>query len=194
MRKFVVEKDNPKLHELQKWMQGHKGFIVGGVFKDIFAEKPVKDVDICFEKEEHYLEALNYFYSNPGYSLTYICKTSTAFTHKTTGTRLDLIKSRFGKPLQIIEAHDFTITCYAYYYIEAAKLYQVARIDSFFDAFNYKNLVIDLDLRDPVSTFERAFRYKGYGYSLDRESKKKLIEQLQGLNTDTLSYDDTESL
>lgn len=36
----------------------------------------------------------------------------------------------------------------------------------------------------PVSTWERSYRYKGYGYNMCRETKKKLLQALKGVNVE----------
>lgn len=49
-------------------MIGHKGFIVGGCFKNIFNHEKVKDIDIFFEKQTDFDDAVAYFDSmTPGY-------------------------------------------------------------------------------------------------------------------------------
>ena len=42
---------------LDKFLAGHKGFIAGGCFKNIFNNERVKDLDIFFESEKDFLEA-----------------------------------------------------------------------------------------------------------------------------------------
>lgn len=36
-----------------------------------------------------------------------------------------------------------------------------------------------------ISTWERTYRYKGYGYNMCRETKKKLLEAIQKTNLDS---------
>lgn len=36
----------------------------------------------------------------------------------------------------------------------------------------------------PVSTWERSYRYKGYGYNMCRETKKKLLQAIKGINVE----------
>jgi hypothetical protein len=47
-----------------------------------------------------------------------------------------------------------------------------------------KVLVIDENIPFPVSTWERSYRYKGYGYNMCRETKKKLLQALKGVNVE----------
>lgn len=42
-----------QLNKLKKYIDGIDGFIAGGVFKNIFNNEPIKDVDIFFENEEN---------------------------------------------------------------------------------------------------------------------------------------------
>ena len=46
---------------LDKYMEGHKGFIAGGCFKNILSEEKVKDIDVFFESESDFQEAVNLF-------------------------------------------------------------------------------------------------------------------------------------
>lgn len=46
---------------LDKYMEGHKGFIAGGCFKNILSGERVKDIDIFFESESDFQEAVNLF-------------------------------------------------------------------------------------------------------------------------------------
>lgn len=55
----------------------------------------------------------------------------------------------------------------------------VLKHKDFFEHLQTKKLVIDADLVKPVSTFERTLRYTGYGYKMCKESKVKLIQELQ---------------
>lgn len=43
----------------------------------------------------------------------------------------------------------------------------------------YKRLVLDNKIPFPISTWEHSYRYKGYGYNLCRESKKKLLDAIR---------------
>lgn len=45
------------LNWLDEYMTGHKGFICGGCFKNIFNKEKVKDLDIFFENESDFDDA-----------------------------------------------------------------------------------------------------------------------------------------
>lgn len=98
MNNFVIDTPDNfwQIRWLDKYMEGHKGFIAGGCFKNILSGERVKDIDIFFESE----------------------------------------------------------------------------------------LVIDENIPFPVSTWERSYRYKGYGYNMCRETKKKLLQAIKGVNVE----------
>lgn len=45
------------LNWLDEYMTGHKGFICGGCFKNIFNKEKVKDLDIFFENKSDFDDA-----------------------------------------------------------------------------------------------------------------------------------------
>ena len=123
------------LNWLDKFMEGHKGFICGGCFKNIFNEEKVKDLDIFFKSHVDWAEAVEYFDSmTAGYSdeetedtvsdedaeyrFLYENDNVKAYTHKKTGVRLELCSKVFGMPEDVINQFDFTITKFAYYKAE----------------------------------------------------------------------------
>lgn len=60
--------------------------------------------------------------------------------------------------------------------------YKLLYHDKFFEHLHMKRLVIDENIPFPVSTWERSYKYKGYGYNMCRETKKKLLQALKGVN------------
>ena len=61
---MIIEQDIGNfymLNWLSDYMIGHKGFICGGCFKNIFNKEKVKDLDIFFENEEDWSEAVLYY-------------------------------------------------------------------------------------------------------------------------------------
>lgn len=123
------------LNWLDEFMVGHKGFICGGCFKNIFNKEKVKDLDIFFENRADWKEAVEYFDSmtagysdgetedtvseeNAEYRFLYENDNVKAYIHKKTGVRLELCNKIFGTAEQIISQFDFTITKFAYYKVE----------------------------------------------------------------------------
>ncbi|BDZ80488.1 hypothetical protein [Claveliimonas bilis] len=117
------------LNWIDKFMEGHKGFICGGCFKNIFNKEKVKDLDIFFESASDWEDAVSYFDSmTPGYELEdkraeeylflYENENVKAYKHKRTGVTLELCNKIFGTAKEIISQFDFTITKFAYYKAE----------------------------------------------------------------------------
>lgn len=63
MNNFVIDTPDNfwQIRWLDKYMEGHKGFIAGGCFKNILSGEKVKDIDIFFESESDFQEAVNLF-------------------------------------------------------------------------------------------------------------------------------------
>jgi hypothetical protein len=187
-----------KLRQLDKYMIGHKGYIAGGVFKNIFNNEKFKDVDIFFESDKDFVEALETFKTDSDYKFVYNNKKATAYRHKEDGVMVELIKHKYKNPLDMIEEFDFTITKFVYYKEEipgeinetfgaeevSEVAWKVAYHNKFFEHLHMKRLVIDQDLKDiilPVNTFNRMFRYARYGYFPCRETKAKIIQALRDI-------------
>lgn len=123
------------LNWLDKFMEGHKGFICGGCFKNIFNQEKAKELDIFFQNEGDREEAVDYFDSMTAgytdgtmedtvsedeaeYRFLYENDNVKAYVHKETGIRLELISKIYGTAEQIISQFDFSITKFAYYKAE----------------------------------------------------------------------------
>ena len=123
------------LNWLDEFMVGHKGFICGGCFKNIFNKENVKDIDIFFENMSDFNEAVQYFDSMTAgytdgeleevlsdkkaqYRFLYKNDNVKAYIHKKSGVRVELCNKIFGTAEQIISQFDFSITKFAYYKVE----------------------------------------------------------------------------
>lgn len=121
------------LNWLDQFMIGHKGFICGGCFKNIFNKEKVKDLDIFFQSRADYEEAVEYYDNRTAgywvdddvdnalpedeaeYKFLYENKNVKAYVHKETGIRIELCSKIFGTAEDILNQFDFTITKFAYY-------------------------------------------------------------------------------
>lgn len=130
---FVKEsRDNYyMLNWLDQFMIGHKGFICGGCFKNIFNKEKVKDLDIFFQSRADFEDAIEYYDSKTAgywidvdselsedkaeYKFLYENKNVKAYVHKETGVRIELCSKIFGTAEDILNQFDFTITKFAYY-------------------------------------------------------------------------------
>ena len=179
---------------LDKLLIGHKGYIAGGCFKNIFNSERVKDVDIFFENKADCLEAISYYKKemkeHPSeWRFVYENEKVWSVYSNKEKVRLELIKSVFGKPKQVISDFDFTITKFAYYknYDNVDEenymaVFEIIFHEDFFEHLHTKRLVIDDEMIYPVSTFNRVMRYARYGYQPCRETKIKIVTNLAMLD------------
>jgi len=118
-----------QLNWLDKYMIGHKGFIAGGCFKNVFNGEKIKDLDVFFESEAEYLEAVNYFDSmTPGYEgdekreekYTFVYENNKvkAYKDNKSDIRIELCRAVFGTAKEVISKFDFTVAKFAYYKVE----------------------------------------------------------------------------
>jgi len=180
-----------KVRFLDYYMEGHAGFIAGGCFKNIFKNERIKDLDIFFHNDSDFNKANEFFKSNEEYIFNYENPNTVSYKNKKTNIRVELIRHTYGTPIEIISMFDFSITRYAYSKKEENNeiVYYNVFVDVFFADLINNKLVIDGELKFPISSFERSYRYRSYGYGLCKESKSKLIEALQTANIDDLSND-----
>lgn len=183
------------VNQLKPYTGGHKGFIAGGVFKNLFNNEKFKDIDVFFRNKEDFAEALSMFEKDENFYKFYNNPKVNAFKDKHTGVTVELIKHRFGEPLDVINDFDFTITKVAYInnYKTEEEIQQMIDDgleedirdvlepsiflihDDFFEHLHTHRLVVDDKMVMPYNTFERMFRYAKYGYFPCRETKKKII-------------------
>lgn len=197
----LIEKDARELYKirfLDIYMLGHKGFIAGGCFKNIFQNIRLKDIDIFFENEKDFAEANIYFKADEGYVCSYENKNTVAYKNKKTNIRVELVRNTYGTPEEIMNRFDFSITKFAYFkkvtVSDAVVLndettieYKCLVHELFFEHLVCKKLVLEKEILFPVSTFERSYRYRQYGFGLCRESKENLLTALQGADISNLS-------
>lgn len=179
---------------LDKLLIGHKGYIAGGCFKNIFNNERVKDVDIFFENKADCLEAISYYKKEmkehpSDWRFVYENEKVWSVYSNKEKVRLELVKSTFGKPKQVISEFDFTITKFAYYknYDNVDEenymaVFEIIFHEDFFEHLHTKRLVIDDEMIYPVSTFNRVMRYARYGYQPCRETKIKIVTNLAMLD------------
>lgn len=189
-----------QLYFLDKFLIGHKGFVAGGCFKNIFNKQAVKDIDMFFESKENFNDAVKYFKDlikeNPEeWRKSYENKNVWAIYSEKDKLRIELVRSVFGSPEKIISDFDFSVTKFAYYRNEDnidvedyMAQFEVMYHEDYFEHLQMKRLVIDDEIPFPVSTFNRSYKYQSYGYGLCKESKIKLITSLREI--DVLNEDE----
>lgn len=188
------------LNWLEEFLIGHKGFVCGGCFKNIFNGEKVKDLDVFFKNEEDWNNAVRYFDKETAkYRFYYENKKVKAYKDLKSGKVIELCRSIFGEPKEIISRFDFTITKFAYYkeevkdeesnetHIES----KVICDEKFFEHLHLKRLVIDDKIPFPMSTFERVLRYSKYGYFPCKETKIKLAKAIKELSEKDITVSDS---
>ena len=203
------------LNWLDQFMIGHKGFICGGCFKNIFNKEKVKDLDIFFESKADFEEAVSYYDNqtignDAKYKILYENANVKSYIHKETGVRVELCCKIFGTVEDILNQFDFTITKFAYYkeeiedetgaefvspfnnenveaLVKSTHIeYKVLMHDKFFEHLHMKRLVTDDKILFPMSTFERMIRYAKYGYFPCKETKMKIAREINNLSKEQL--------
>jgi hypothetical protein len=167
---------------LSYYLDGHNGFIAGGCFKNVFLKQKIKDIDIFFKSEKDFIEAETYFKTNEDYVFSYENKNTISFKNKKTNIHVELIRKEYGSPQEILSIFDFSITKFAMYRSLDEQMQSndtCVYVDTYFEDLANNKLVIDGDLKYPISTFERSYRYRDYGFGLCKESKQKLIDALK---------------
>lgn len=189
-----------QLYFLDKFLIGHKGFVAGGCFKNIFNKQAVKDIDMFFESKEDFNDAVKYFKDlikeNPEeWRKSYENKNVWAIYSEKDKLIIELVRSVFGSPEKIISDFDFSVTKFAYYRNEDnidvedyMAQFEVMYHEDYFEHLQMKRLVLDDEIPFPISTFNRSYKYNSYGYNLCKESKIKLITSLREI--DVLNEDE----
>lgn len=168
-----------ELNGLQKYVKDTKGFIAGGCFKDLFQGKKTRDLDIFFENEEDYKEALKQYKTRKNIKKIYSNDNCTGYRDIDKKINIELIKSIFGTPQDVIGQFDFTIVKAAYYNPPSDEQdIQFIYHPDFFEHLILKRLVIDDNIPKAVATLNRSWKYAKYGFGLCRESKIKLTDEV----------------
>ena len=191
MSGFITRPSNDfqQIGHLKRHLKGIDGFIAGGAFKNVINGQRVKDIDIFFPNEMAWKKAVKKLRKR-GYVEAYTNARVVAFIDPITKVRLELIGAAtddewpnndlpvdYGTPEETIARFDFTITKFALY--KQGDEWMVVHHVKFFEHLHLMRLVIDADLVKPLSTFERSYRYAGYGYRLCKESKAILVRAIQ---------------
>lgn len=194
----MFNKDNidnfPQLKFLKSFLIGHPGFIAGGCFKDIFSSQEPHDIDMFFRNSEDFYKAVSYFENNKDdYSAGYENKNVRSFVYLKTNTRIECVCKIFGSPEEILNQFDFTITKFAYEIEvepsgtddEGETIWEhndiVVYHKKFFEHLCLKRLVVDNQMPYPVSTYNRTYKYARYGFYPCRETKMKILAEVQGM-------------
>lgn len=183
------------------------GYVAGGCFKNIFNWEAPRDIDVYFETQQQFDNALQLVSTNTSYEKCYSNDNVEAFffTYKEKKYVVELVKKFFCTPKELLDKFDFSICKFAVYMKkvkiennqnnealdEEYKLYELYDPD-FFEHLYLKKLVTDDNIVLPANTFTRMIKYIRYGYLPCMETKKKIVEGLRKTNdelTNTSFYD-----
>jgi hypothetical protein len=161
-----------KLKGLYSYIKDTKGFIAGGCFKDIFSDNKARDIDVFFENEGDYKKAVKLYKTKKNFKKIYSNDNCTGYKDLKNNVGIELVKSIFGTPKEVLEQFDFTIVKAAYYNPpKDEKELQFIFHPDFFEHLFLKRLVIDDTIPKAVATLNRSWKYAAYGFGLCRESK-----------------------
>ena len=160
------------------------GYVAGGCFKNIFNNERPKDIDVFFNDEAGFTEALTNF--DAKFDKVYENDNTVCFN--VNEQNVELIKSQFGGVQQMLDRFDFSIVKFAVY-IDNEGAMRARYHDKFFEHLLQRKLVLLNTAILPVNTFERALKYTRYGYSLCLESKQILIDSIRNSDGGTFASD-----
>lgn len=188
-------KNFPQLNVLKRHLYavGFDCCIAGGCFKNLFANETVKDIDVFFYNKEAFELAVRRLGINDEYTAFYTSDKVYAFRHVKTGFVLELVRSIFGEPMQILNAFDFTITKFAFFFSAfdpyedgEGRHFECLCSPYFFQHLYLKQLTIDDACLYPIDTFNRMFRYAKYGYLPCFSTKKRIVKEIFNSDIGTL--------
>ncbi len=175
-----------KLKPLFSYLKMTKGFIAGGVFKDIFLDKPFRDIDFFFECEKDFLESRNVFIRDSRFKLKYKNENAFGFINETLQLNIELICKKFGSPTEILNGFDFSVSKFALYSVNN-DLY-VKFHPLFFEDLSDKKLRFDLDDSSPINQMNRVLKYSRYGFQVATKDIHLLLNKINQL--DSSEFDD----
>jgi hypothetical protein len=162
----------PMLKRLKMYIGYVNGFIAGGCFRSIFDGVYPKDIDIFFHSQADFDFAVEAYREEANWKVIYENENATGF-YKKGCFRVDLVRSIFGSPEEIISQFDFTVAKFA------MDDERVVYADTYWRDLHLKRLVCDDKIPMPIGTFERTQRYAKYGYFMCRETKIKLLQAIR---------------
>ena len=181
-----------KLKPLFPYLKMTKGFIAGGVFKDIFLDKPFRDIDFFFENEEDFIKSRNAFIQDPSFKLKYRNGNAYGFINESIQLNIELICKKFGSPTEILNGFDFSVSKFALYSFNN-DLY-VKFHPLFFEDLSDKKLRFDLNERSPINQLKRILKYSRYGFIVESKDIHLLLNKINQLDSsafDEILFSDT---
>lgn len=172
---ILGEDKNRTIELFNEILEGHKGFIAGGCFKDIFHNKNPKDIDVWFRNQKDFNDALLVFNKNKKMKFVYETPNSIGFRyHKT--QLIELIKIKNGTPIQILKSFDFDICRIAY--VKKENDFSLFIEEQAVDSIINKKINI-LNMITVKGTLKRIYKYAKYGYEVCPKSMNLMIKEIR---------------
>lgn len=173
-------------------LEGVNGYVAGGVFKDIYQNKPVRDIDIFFETEVDFLVAYEKFSTRKrDFNKVYENSNATCFKCFKHNVMFEIISKVFCKPEKMLDEFDFTIcksalTLYRSSFTHLDKTYnfidfKLIQHKDFVKDLNDKKLVFDENFK--TTSLKRYTKYLKYGFLMSSENKDILKKYLKTCKT-----------
>jgi hypothetical protein len=205
-----LREDEAKYHassirDLIRYIGNNNGYVAGGCFKNLLNSQKVKDVDVFFRSKEDFDSAVSLFENNLEYVKYYENENVVAFKDLEKEINVELIKTVFLEPAEMLKSFDFTICQFALFHKEEEKfneeknetekirVYSVLYHENFFKDLFMKRLVLDGDeqrLKFKMSVFNRFVKYMSYGYTPCFFTKLKIAKMLAEVDKSDISFDE----
>ncbi len=139
----------------------------GGLFRSIFTDQPVNDVDIFFTTEDAAIEFQHMFLKdNKIFNKNDITSNGTYMWKK-----LSFITRKVGEGKQLLESFDFTFNRH---------LFKLNSFEMYFDTdtFEKKGRVLFAKDSHPINLYIRALRFNTEGFKITKESMLTLASKI----------------
>lgn len=164
-------------------------FVAGGCFKDIFKNKPVKDIDIFFNSEADWGVGIADY--DARYPRAYETKNAIGYVDKANNLVIELIRAKFGRVYEVVNTFDCTVSKCA-----VARQPELMQADifhchfvydsKFFEHLTLNKFVCDGEIMNPVGTAKRLLRYASYGYTADYITLSKIFHGINEISSEEL--------
>jgi hypothetical protein len=178
-----------QVSHLYQYLEGHKGFIAGGCFKNLFQAQKPKDIDIFFRSSGDYAQAKDLFdRKSYRYVSLYTSEKANGYYDKYTDTKVDLVFAKFGSIEEILDSFDFTVAQMAY---EGDVLHGAVTYHSAFhvDLFQKRLHINDRAYDDPCGLLKRVMKYVSYGFTLSDDKLIRILNAIRGMEQDVTLED-----
>ncbi len=146
-------------------------FFAGGVFRSIFTNTPVNDIDIFFKSEEAVL-AFKHLVLSSGVKLFSKVTENHSFNFKVpTGMVLSFVTIRPNNPQDMIKDFDFSFN--QHFYDMKEMLFSFQR-----DTFSKIGVVLE-NVSFKKAVLFRAFRFLNEGFKIESSSLRNLVGELK---------------